>query len=179
MESTNETQAARKAVYTRPEVVDYGSLQSLTADFDVAFVGSVTKLVTMAVASMPGGGGGGDPSPAGASGVEPPPDMGTTAPGTPPDVVTPADGAPDGPSAGELGETESRRGAGDGNVRPAGDDPSSSGGAPGAGTGGVREEVAGGAGLPFTGYAAWAAAGIGAAMTTSGVILRDMVRRRR
>jgi hypothetical protein len=156
-------------------VEDYGSLQSLTADFHLEFVGSAAKLLTLAVASMPGGGG--DSPPAGPSFVEPPSDMGG-APGIPPDVVTPGDGIPDGPTGGTLGETESAGGGlSDGGVRPSGEDVA--GGGPGGGAGGVRGEVAGGAGLPFTGYAAWAAAGIGAAMTTSGVILRDALRRRR
>jgi hypothetical protein len=176
MTETTENPAARRAAYVRPVVEDYGSLQRLTADFHVEFVGSVTKLVTMAVASAPWTGGG-DPPPAGPSVVEPPPDMGG-GPGGPPDAPTPGDGVPDSPTGGTLGEAESRRGGLDyGSVPPSGEDLAAGG--PGGAAGGVREEVAGGAGLPFTGYASWAAAGIGAAMTTSGVILRDMLRRRR
>jgi hypothetical protein len=176
MDSTTENAAAGKAAYARPVVDDYGSLQSLTADFDVEFVGSVTKLVTMAVASVPGGGGGDSP-PAGPAFVGSPSDI-SNSPGIPPDVVTPGDATPDAPTGETLGETESGSGGpGGGGPRPSDDEVS--GGGPGGGAGGAREEVGGGAGLPFTGYASWAAAGVGAAMTTSGVLLRDLLRRRR
>lgn len=170
--------AEAKAAYEPPVIEDHGSLEALTADFDLDFIGSVAKVVTMAVVSGPpggggGGGGGGDAQPPGVSVTDfnPPADAGT--PPTP-DTVPGGGDAP--PPGGVLGEEESVGGGGAGTLI---DEPTSSGGetagAPGAG---VREEVAGGSGLPFTGYAAHAAAALGAAMTTSGVVLRSMLRRR-
>jgi hypothetical protein len=162
--------------YGRPTVEDYGSLQAITADFDLDFVGSVAKVVTLAVASMPVWDGG--HSTAGSAAVDTPTDMGN-GPGT----SFPADGGPpesgSGPldvsESGTLSERQSGGGVGDGNLHLGDVDQRAGGSALG---GGVREEVAGAGGLPFTGYAGWAAAAIGAAMTTSGVILRDVLRRR-
>ena len=185
MACTAKSAVAGKAAYGRPVVEDYGSLQALTADFDLDFVGSVAKVVTLAVASMPvdGGGGEGDAPPA-TTVVDSPPDVGsgpgTTTPsdGGPiqpestPDGRTPGAGMPDGRTpdsgtphsgtphsgtshSGTLGETQS--GGGDGEPRKSGGSLAEGGGS-GPGGGGLREEVAGGAGLPFTGYAGWAAA---------------------
>ena len=170
---------ARNAAYERPVIEDHGSLEALTADFDLDFIGSVAKVVTMAIVSGPpgGGGGGGDSQPPGVSVTDfnPPADTGT--PLTPDTVQGGGDTLPPG---GVLGGEESVGGGGAGTLI---DEPTSSGretaGALGASPGGgVREEVAGGSGLPFTGYAAHAAAALGAAMTTSGVVLRSMLRRR-
>jgi hypothetical protein len=177
MAQTTEKPAA--AGYTRPTIVDHGSLEALTADFDLHFVGSVAKLVTIAAASPPiGGGGGGDPTPQGEIAMQPPPEGG---PPPLPDGGPPPSGGGPGPDdltpgGATLGETE--QGGGGDILRGSGGEPAGGqGGAPGGG--GVRQEVAGAGGLPFTGYAAWAAAALGAAMTTSGVVLRGLVRRRR
>jgi hypothetical protein len=174
MASKAESTGAPKAAYCRPVVEDYGTLQALTADFDLNFVGAVTKVVAFAVASMVAGGGVGDRPPA-TTAVDSPPDMGWTPDGTTPDAVTPGHGSPPMPDSGTLGESQSSRGGGGPGILPSSGEGLPEGGSDG---GGVRDEVAGGAGLPFTGYASWAAAAVGAAMTTSGVILRDMLRRR-
>jgi hypothetical protein len=39
--------------YRKPEITDHGTLAELTAAFDVSFLGSAAKLVTMAAVSVP------------------------------------------------------------------------------------------------------------------------------
>jgi hypothetical protein len=155
--------------YSRPEIVDHGSLEALTADFDLHFVGSVAKLVTMAVASGPMVGGGDLPEAVPSAAPEPPVGF------TEPDVGTaPADDGGAGGTRGSGGVLEERASRG-GDLLPRGG---------GADTGGARPGVSGSpgandaGGLPFTGYAAWAAAALGATITTTGWSIRRMLRRR-
>ena len=176
MASTTEKPAATSAAYERPAIADHGSLQDLTADFHLEFVGSALKLVTMAVVSGPLVGGGDSPS--GDTSMTSPPlltDAGTPlTPDTTPHIRVPDSGVlGGGPTSGGSHDTWAAGLSSPGGHLPGGAH------SPG-GTGGVREELPGAAaGLPFTGYAAWASAAVGAAMTTSGVILRDMLRRHR
>jgi hypothetical protein len=175
---------AGTAAYTPPQIEDYGSLTELTADFDLNFVGSVAKTLTFAVASfpMPGGGGGGDDG--GVATTNPEPVGGTPGPGDPGPQpgVDPVD-LPDegseprdpGGDGGRRGEREDNPGRGTlGEVESGGGIPAE--GPTGAGGPGGGSDTGGG-GLPFTGYAAWVAAAAGAAMTTAGYTLRQMLKR--
>ena len=74
------TRSAGDMAYTPPRIKDHGSLIDLTADFDVNFVGSVAKVLTIAAASAPMPGGGGDAPDGGVAmnlppGGEPPGDL--------------------------------------------------------------------------------------------------------
>lgn len=157
--------------YNPPAITDHGSLVDLTADFDLTFVGSVAKVVSLAAVSPaiinPGGGEvpnannpGGAPetvnvlSGGGGSG------------GTPevindsPEVLS---------DVGSGGPGESDVTGAPGGVAGSG---GSGGGAAGGGGGG------GGGDLPFTGYPAMLSAAAGAALTTAGVTLRSKLRRK-
>lgn len=163
---------AGAAAYTPPQIEDHGSLTELTADFDLNFVGSVAKVLTLAVASAPMPGGGGDD---GGVATEPTPQGEITE--LPEEGQDPLDPGDDGgvlgeqednnPRSGVLNEVESGGGI------PA-EGPTDAAGPGGAGPGGASDADGG---LPFTGYAAWVAAAAGAAMTTGGVTLRRMLKR--
>lgn len=156
--------------YSPPAITDHGSLVDLTADFDLTFVGSVAKVVSLAAVSPaiinPGGG-------------EVPNDNLGGLP-KPVDVLSgggESGGAPQVPGAGpEVLSDVGSGGPGESGVP----------GAPGggvAGTGGSGGGAAGGGGggggdLPFTGYPAMLSAAAGAALTTAGVTLRSKLRRK-
>lgn len=150
--------------YNQPRIRDYGTLTELTADFDVAFAGSVAKAVTLAAVSTPVGGllptdsvGLGSPSDGGLGG-----DVGRGAP---------APGGEDG--GGVLGDPESSPGDSGGSRGDAlGDADGGFGGAasaPGASSAGK---------LAFTGLELMLVAGVGAALSTVGLRLRAALRRR-
>jgi hypothetical protein len=173
------TRSAGDRAYTPPRIRDHGSLADLTADFDLNFVGSVAKTLTIAAASAPMPGGG-DP-PDGGTSMNPPPG-GETPGGEVPGIQDPGADLPDPPDDGRTGgEREDDPG---GAVRTETESSGipTEGGAPGEGPGG--SEGAGGtlpaseAGrLPFTGYVAWSWAAAGATMTTAGIAMRRMLRR--
>jgi len=167
------TGSAGDTAYTPPRIEDHGSLVDLTADFDLHFVGSVAKVLTIAVVSGPVTGGG-DPPDGGTSMNSPPEGAtpGTPDPGT--DVPESPDGSPGGEQEdGPRGAVEPERESGVGlpSEGPT-DAPASGGGA----VPGVAPASDGG-GLPFTGYVAWAWAATGAAMTTAGLALRQGLKR--
>jgi len=144
-------------------VVDHGSLVDLTADFDVNFVGSLAKTVVLAQISNPMPVPGGDsPGSAPSGDVLPFGDSGQPVAG-------------DGPSGEVLGDREAGGGAAPGGGSGGG---GAAGGGSGGGGGAAGTAEKGGK-LPFTGYAALAVAGLGAAFTTTGVAIRSALRRRR
>ncbi len=175
MSSIDNTPAARKVVYDQPQVRDYGSLVTLTADFDVHFVGSVAKIVTLATVSSPLAVGGGATGPGGGGGS-----AGSLAPSNlTPDTggvlsdIAQADGVPEGGT-----ETPATIDNGTGVLA---DGPAGGGEAAGSGSiGGGAGAGGGGEGgrLPFTGYAAATVAALGAAFTGAGVAVRALLRRR-
>jgi hypothetical protein len=140
-------------------------LVELTQDFDLHFVGSVAKTLTLAVVSAPIPGGGDQPD-GGTSMVNPPPGGETLGGGGGPGI--PHDGGAGGPRGAVLTETAS------GGPPVRGGIPTE--GAPGGvGAGALPGSEVGG--LPFTGYVAWSYAAAGAAMTTAGITLRQLLRR--
>lgn len=156
--------------YTPPAVTDHGSLVDLTADFDLTFVGSVAKAVSLAAVSVPVVGpnppGGEVPVPNGPAGVPETVNV-LGGGGGAPDVVNEGPSVlPDASSGGPGGGT-SAPGGGAGGVMGSG----GSGGGGSAGGGG-------GGDLPFTGYYATLSAAAGAALTTAGVTLRSKLRRK-
>lgn len=160
------------ATYTRPEIRDHGSLEDLTADFDLHFVGSVARVATMAMASHPGQGHGNGPPDTPPGGGQGDPGGGG---GRPFSVDSSGgDGIPtiggDGGDFGRAGRLD-QAGAGDLGAVPSA---AGAGGAPGTlpGAGGSGE-------LPFTGYRAGAVASLGAAMTVAGMTLRSKLNRLR
>ena len=153
--------------YTPPQVRDYGTLLELTADLDVNLVGVTTNLVLAAMSGPSGGGPGG--------------------PGGTPDntVLTPGPGGGGGSTITPDGPTGNGGGATPGGVNEVADRDASGGGSGGggAGGGGAGGGVGSAAGgeqkkLPFTGFPVMLAAGVGAALTSGGVLLRSRLRRR-
>lgn len=135
-----------EVVYTPPHVRDHGTLVDLTRQFDLTFVGSVAKVVTMAAVSSPMGGGGGGVAPGKASGA---------------------------PGINEvLGQTETPHGGG-ALTNPGGG--AGHGLGSGGGSGGARGAGGGGGGgnLPFTGFAVMFTAGIGMILAGIGAALRS------
>jgi hypothetical protein len=195
MSSIAERQEARKA-YVGPVIKDHGSLAALTADFDVNFVGTVGKLITMAAVSAPGGGGGGgqDPGTGGGGPVPPEPGQGGGGGGQGPGDgggQRPGDGGGQPPDSGNNGGGGVRgdgQEGGDPGPGPA-PAPFEEGGvlddtsfkAPGE-VGGIPTERLGPEGfekLPFTGYPAFLAAFLGASLTTAGLAARSKLQQRR
>lgn len=135
--------------YSPPRIVDHGSLVDLTADFDVHFIGSVAKVVSLAAVSpvISGGIPGGDGSPK-------------------------AGGALDGVS---LGGGESGRPSGVLGDAVSGAAPAAGGvaGAAADSLGGTGK-----GGLPFTGYYATLTAAAGATLAAAGAALRSRLRRK-
>jgi hypothetical protein len=150
------------AVYSPPEVRDYGSLVALTADFDATFLGSVAKVVTMAAVSPVVGGGGGG----GGGGNTVLPDS------TGPQAQGPSGG---GGTGGEVLSGDPVGTGGGGGGSPSG------GTAAGGGGGTVSTAGAGddpGGKLPFTGLALAVMAWAGAVMTGAGIAVKAKLRRR-
>jgi hypothetical protein len=143
--------------YASPEVTDYGSLVEITASVHLLMGAADMSDLSFSAAHTPGGGGqgidivnsGGDKSPVGA---------GEVVPGGGPSA-----------SAGNLSATGSGPAGGGGEVAVPG-----GGSAGGSGSGG-----GGGGQLPFTGFAAGAAAAVGSALAASGAALRRASRTRR
>lgn len=146
--------------YRPPDIADHGSLVDLTADFDLHFVGSVAKIVSLAAVSpaIIGGtpGGGESAQPSGAGGVLQ--SVGTPGGGSGGGGGGAADVLGDGPSAG------ADVGAGS---------PTAGGDVAGVSAGGD-----GGGDLPFTGYYAMLTAAAGATLATAGTALRAKLRRK-
>ena len=143
------------ATYEPPRVADYGSLRDITAQMDHAFPGFSAS----GAASVPTGNpppGGDTPTPTGS--------------GTPP----PGGDTPLGetPGQGVGGEETTSGGTVDHGVAGA----EQSGG--GGGGGGTVSTGGGEASLPFTGFPAAVAAGVGGAIASAGAALRRAVRRR-
>jgi hypothetical protein len=159
------------AVYSPPQVRDYGSLVALTADFDATFVGSVAKVVTMAAVSgiVPnsggeGGGGGNTVVPENSN----------------PQAQTPSGGGPSatpGPGSGSGGEvlsgTPGDTAAGGGGGTPSGGTAAGGGGT--VSTAGAGDD---GGKLPLTGFALATVAWAGAVMTGAGIAVKAKLRRR-
>ena len=164
--------------YSSPRIDDYGSLRDLTADFDITFVGSVAKAVTIAGVS--------------AIVAAPGPDAGTGVGGPGPDAGTGVGGP--GPEAGIKGVSEaggadtstpnagpSGGGAPSGGTVGASNGSPTGGAQPSGGSGGPGDvSGSGGAGgtLPFTGYAVMVTAAVGAALTGAGLRIRSALRHR-
>jgi hypothetical protein len=159
--------------YSPPAITDHGSLVDLTADFDLTFVGSVVKAVSLAAVSpviVPGGGE--VPAP-------------NNTPGGVPETVNvlgggESGGTPQVPVEGP--EVLSDVGSGPGDTDVTGAPVGGAGDAAGSGGSGGGGSAAGGGGgggdLPFTGYYASLSAGAGAALTTAGLLLRSKLRRK-
>lgn len=156
-----------QTAYSTPQIQDHGTLTELTAAFDVAFMGSVAKTVTMAAVSPPMGRGMDSPPT-----IEPAPSVDgggvediRVEKGAPPDVQREGGGVlPDGPSEGGQpppGE-------------PGATVPVADGGGSGSGTAGSKA----GGGLPFTGFPAMLSAAIGTVLMGLGLVARSALRRR-
>lgn len=152
--------------YSPPSITDHGSLVDLTADFDLTFVGSVAKVVSLAAVSPAVGGlipGGETPNPSGPGG------------GAETVNVLSGGGSGGGGSPDLTGDGPTVRGdAGAGAPGPSA--PGGAGDVAGAGAGGGGGS--GGGNLPFTGFYVTASAAAGAALTTAGVALRSKLRRK-
>jgi len=146
-----------RVLYTKPEVVDYGSLVELTADIEHLNLsaGMLQAVVGAAVISQPliPGDGGGVLATQGTGGTGTVPDAGGGLPG---------DGG------GTLDEPAAGGGQGGG------------GGGAGAGGGGAAGGAAAAGGrLPFTGFSVFLVVVLGAGMAAGGASLRARLRRAR
>lgn len=159
--------------YSTPAITDHGSLIDLTADFDLGFVGSVAKVVSLAAVSPTVGGvipgDGTTTTPGGIAGVLD--SVGILSSGEPSGASEVLD---DGPTVGsDLGS-----GPTDGAGPPADEGAVAGVGSEGGGEGGGPGSLQGEGGLPFTGYYATLFAAAGATLTTAGVMLRSKLRRK-
>jgi hypothetical protein len=125
------------SAYRKPEIVDHGTLAELTAAFDVSYVGSAAKLVTMAAVSVPVAG-----------------------------LIETAGTQATSPRGSTVGHV----------LSPGSATAPTSAAGPGSGAGGAAGG-GGGGGLPFTGYPAAMAAGLGAILSLIGYALRAKLRR--
>lgn len=150
--------------YVEPRLVDYGDLVDVTADMALLLGASdVGGLRDLALSGVDGGGGGDG---GGGNDDDDDDDDDGGDDGLVAGVISnsPGPAAPDG--SGSLGETAT------------GSEPEVTGGSTGAGPGSPGGGAGGGA-LPFTGYAAALAAGLGSALVGAGTALRRLGRRHR
>jgi hypothetical protein len=164
------TAAAHAHPYSRPEIVDYGHLQALTASQSVvygvkalglaaSFAGSVVGTIPPDNPTTPSDG------PGSATSVANPPGG-----GAPPSGPETAGNSPSGSVSETLGSGSSP------------DEAGSPGGGSGSGGGGDAGGSGGGSGgggtLPFTGFAVIVSAMIGATLVSTGELIRRAARRR-
>jgi hypothetical protein len=144
--------------YTRPRLVDYGTLEELTATAYplLGAIGQADMSFSAAQTTTPAGGGETQLQPAGAS-------TSPTGDGGAPTGDTEGGGGSGDGGGGSGGEGDAGTGSGGGGSNPAG--------ASGGGDSG------GGGTLPFTGFAAGALAAVGAGMAGAGRFLRRNLQR--